>query len=160
GEKVFFDLDKATLQKRSYSILSQVAQVLRANPQLKVRVEGHTDSQGTVEHNEKLSQARSESVREYLIKQHVAADRLVAKGYGPPPPAEDEQHGEGARSQPARGVRDSRREHPVRRHRTAAVDRPHRRKEDREDGREEGRRKESGTRQERREEGRREKIGT
>lgn len=82
-EKVFFDTNKATLQARSHSLLKQVAQVLKANPQVTlVRVGGHTDNVGDPAHNLELSQARAEAVKQFLVEQGVAAERLKAEGFG------------------------------------------------------------------------------
>lgn len=89
-DKVYFDTGKATLQKRSFSILNQVASVLKANPEItKIRVEGHTDSQGNADKNQVLSQDRTESVRKYLIERGIAAERLEAMGYGQTRPIAD-----------------------------------------------------------------------
>ncbi|MDC0712099.1 Ig-like domain-containing protein [Stigmatella sp. ncwal1] len=83
-QKVYFATNKDIILDRSFSLLKQVAAVLRANPQLtKIRVEGHTDSQGSDAFNLDLSDRRAKSVRTYLIeKERIAADRLEAVGYG------------------------------------------------------------------------------
>jgi len=82
-EKVFFDVNKATIQSRSFGLLDQVAAVLKNNKQLtKIRIEGHTDSDGSDESNLKLSQARTESVMKYLVDKGVEASRLEPVGYG------------------------------------------------------------------------------
>ncbi|MCK6548379.1 OmpA family protein [Myxococcota bacterium] len=95
NEKIMFEYDSAIIQQVSYSILNQVALVLLANPQLKkVRVEGHTDERGSDDYNLELSQRRSESVAEYLVKRGVNANRLEAVGYGeqrPVDPAKNEE---------------------------------------------------------------------
>jgi OmpA-OmpF porin, OOP family len=82
-QKVFFKTNKSVIQKRSFKLLNQVADVLQSHPDIEhLQVEGHTDNVGTPEHNETLSQARADSVRAYLVKRGVSEDRLVAKGFG------------------------------------------------------------------------------
>ena len=82
-EKVFFDSGKATIKPRSFALLREVAQVMNDHPAItKIRVEGHTDSRGKAGYNRRLSQARSESVRDFLVHAGVAAARLEAKGWG------------------------------------------------------------------------------
>ncbi|QRN95134.1 tandem-95 repeat protein [Archangium violaceum] len=83
-EKVYFATNKDVILERSFSLLKQVAQVLRANPHVsKVRVEGHTDSQGADAFNQDLSQRRANSVRKHLVEQDgIAPERLEAVGYG------------------------------------------------------------------------------
>jgi outer membrane protein OmpA-like peptidoglycan-associated protein len=82
-DKVYFDTGKATLQKRSFPLLNEVAAVLEANPQVtKVRVDGHTDAQGSDSANLKLSDARAASVRAYLVGRGIRAARLDSKGFG------------------------------------------------------------------------------
>ncbi|HZS38745.1 MAG TPA: OmpA family protein [Polyangia bacterium] len=88
-EKIFFDTDKAKIKPKSFGILDQVAQVIKGHPEFKIRVEGHTDSQGNDAHNTKLSQERADSVRTYLIKKMIAPERLVSVGYGPSAPIAD-----------------------------------------------------------------------
>lgn len=83
-DKIYFDFDSAKLQKRSYPVLDNVAEVLNAHPEIAgVRVEGHTDSRGRAEYNLELSQRRAESVVRYLVsKGGVDRSRLVAEGFG------------------------------------------------------------------------------
>ncbi len=82
-DKVYFDTGRATLQRRSHLLLDQVASVLKQHPYLKlIQVEGHTDDVGNDDFNLKLSQARADSVRDYLVKQGVEAERLKALGFG------------------------------------------------------------------------------
>ena len=89
-ETVYFDTGKATIQRRSFPLLDQVAQVLNAHPELeKVWIEGHTDSQGMPAENLKLSQRRAEAVRDYLINRGVSFYRLEARGFGQERPISD-----------------------------------------------------------------------
>ncbi|MDP2342189.1 MAG: OmpA family protein [Deltaproteobacteria bacterium] len=82
-EKVFFDVDKSTIQKRSFPLLDQVTAVLAANPQIEhMRVEGHTDADGDDNYNFKLSDARAAAVRLYLITKGVEPARITSAGYG------------------------------------------------------------------------------
>lgn len=82
-EQIQFQLDSAEIRgERSYEILRQVGQVLIENPEINVRVEGHTDSQGSSSYNERLSQARAESVVEFLVQYGVDAGRMEAVGRG------------------------------------------------------------------------------
>jgi outer membrane protein OmpA-like peptidoglycan-associated protein len=82
-QKVYFDTGKATIQKRSFALLDQVAGVVKDKTWIKkVRIEGHTDDQGDNAKNQQLSQARAESVRDYLVKAGVDAARLEAIGFG------------------------------------------------------------------------------
>ncbi len=75
--------------------MNEVAQALADNPTIKVEVGGHTDSQANDAFNLKLSQRRSESVRTYLIKRGIAADRMTAKGYGENVPLADNRTADG-----------------------------------------------------------------
>jgi outer membrane protein OmpA-like peptidoglycan-associated protein len=88
-DKIFFDTAKATIKPVSFPLLDQVAQLLRGHAELKVEVQGHTDSQGDMDKNIKLSKERAESVRLYLIKKGVDPSRMVAGGYGPTQPIAD-----------------------------------------------------------------------
>ncbi len=70
----------------SFQILDVVAAILKANPQFKVEVQGHTDNAGGYDHNVDLSQRRAEAVVKYLVEKGVDPANLTAKGYGPDVP--------------------------------------------------------------------------
>jgi outer membrane protein OmpA-like peptidoglycan-associated protein len=78
---VNFELGKAVLLPISRDILSEVARSLVANPQVRVEVAGHTDSTGPRAVNERLSLARAESVKAFLIENGVNPDQLEVQGY-------------------------------------------------------------------------------
>ncbi|GAA1618934.1 hypothetical protein GCM10009679_24360 [Saccharothrix algeriensis] len=83
---VTFVDDKTVLTPAGRAALARAAQVL-ATTQVKVRIEGHTDSKGTAASNLTLSRARAKVVVDFLVKQGIAADRLTAVGYGETRPA-------------------------------------------------------------------------
>jgi outer membrane protein OmpA-like peptidoglycan-associated protein len=85
-EGVNFQTGKADLTPESQVILDAVASSLVANEEIKVQVGGHTDNTGSAAVNKRLSAARAESVRQYLISKGVAATRLSAAGFGPSKP--------------------------------------------------------------------------
>jgi len=87
-QKIFFDTNKATIQPRSFTLLDEIAQVMRSRPTMTVRIEGHTDSRGKRAHNMQLSQARAESVRQHLVGLGIDPSRMQAQGYGPDQPIE------------------------------------------------------------------------
>jgi outer membrane protein OmpA-like peptidoglycan-associated protein len=86
---VNFETGKAVLLPESQGILDQVAQSLVDNPGVSVEVGGHTDNTGTRETNVRLSQARADAVRDYLIGKGVDDGRITAKGYGQEKPVAD-----------------------------------------------------------------------
>jgi outer membrane protein OmpA-like peptidoglycan-associated protein len=94
-EKVFFATGKSVVLPKSFDLLNQVALTIRAHPEFKIRVEGHTDAQGKMEKNIKLSQDRAESVMKYLIGRGVEPNRLIAAGYGPANPIADNKTAKG-----------------------------------------------------------------
>src|ERR1043165_4477909 len=94
-QTVYFEFNKATIKPVSFPLLNEAAQAMKDNPTLKVEVQGHTDSVGNDAFNLKLSQKRAESVKAYLVKQGVAADRMVPKGYGENVPIADNRTADG-----------------------------------------------------------------
>jgi outer membrane protein OmpA-like peptidoglycan-associated protein len=80
---VLFDLNKATLKPDAKVRLAKVAGIIVAYPDLRLEIDGHTDSTGTLHHNEVLSEQRAAAVRDFLISQGVPADSVNAKGFGP-----------------------------------------------------------------------------
>lgn len=81
-KNIFFDFDKATIRSESANELDRLIKLLTDNPTLKIELGSHTDSKGSDDYNQKLSQSRSQSVVTYLIGKGISTDRLVAKGYG------------------------------------------------------------------------------
>jgi len=78
----FFDLNSADLKPGANSELDRVASVLNSYPQTTIRVEGHTDASGSVEHNQALSERRAQTVKNALVQRGVAAQRIGTVGYG------------------------------------------------------------------------------
>jgi len=83
---VTFATGSAQLNPSSAQTLDEAAETLSRYPELKVEVQGHTDSTGNREFNVDLSQRRAESVRTYLVNKGISAARLTARGYGPDRP--------------------------------------------------------------------------
>jgi outer membrane protein OmpA-like peptidoglycan-associated protein len=79
---VLFDIDQATLKPGAREKLAKVSGILLAYPGLKLEVEGHTDSTGSDEHNQRLSDRRAESVRSYLVSQGIQTASITARGFG------------------------------------------------------------------------------
>ena len=79
---VLFDTAKATLKPGAREKLARVSGILGSHPGLKLEIEGHTDSVGTDEYNQELSERRAESVRAYLVAQRIAPQSITTKGFG------------------------------------------------------------------------------
>lgn len=92
---VNFDFNKSTLSPESYPILADAAGVLLLNPELKVEIQGHTDNIGSASSNNKLSVARAESVKGYLMAKGVEASRLSTTGFGDTKPISDNKTAQG-----------------------------------------------------------------
>ena len=81
-EPVYFETGKDIIKRRSYPILDAVFSVLRRNPNMSVRIEGHTDSQGSEDSNLVLSKNRASAVRRYLLDKGIEGRRLASNGFG------------------------------------------------------------------------------
>jgi outer membrane protein OmpA-like peptidoglycan-associated protein len=81
-EQIHFETNKAVIKADSFPILDAVRDVLRDNPKIKLEIQGHTDNVGNGPYNMKLSQARADSVRQYIVTHGIEAGRLISKGYG------------------------------------------------------------------------------
>jgi outer membrane protein OmpA-like peptidoglycan-associated protein len=79
---ILFDTGKSSIKAESTSVMVDIIQILNEYPNAKFTVEGHTDSVGSESTNQKLSESRANSVRDFLIDKGIAADRLTAIGYG------------------------------------------------------------------------------
>lgn len=94
-QKVLFQSGRSRILSASYDILNSVAQVLRDYPAIKIRIEGHTDSQGSESLNKRLSQQRAQAVFDYLAGQGIAGSRMSPKGFGEERPIDTNRTGEG-----------------------------------------------------------------
>jgi outer membrane protein OmpA-like peptidoglycan-associated protein len=79
---VLFDTAKSSLRPAAREKLARVAGIVAGHPGLKLDVEGHTDSVGSDEYNQKLSEQRATSVRDYLTQGGMAQDAVTMKGMG------------------------------------------------------------------------------
>ncbi|TFH48977.1 MAG: flagellar motor protein MotB, partial [Bacteroidia bacterium] len=86
---VFFDTDSWKLLESSIPELENLLEFLTVNSTVVVEVGGHTDSDGTEEHNQILSENRARAVREYLVKRGIAPERIFSHGYGESKPVSD-----------------------------------------------------------------------
>lgn len=87
-ENVYYDFNKADLKPESYPALDEIVRMLNTYPNMSIELGAHTDSKGSDTYNMKLSEARAQSVVKYLAEKGIAAERLVAKGYGETAPVE------------------------------------------------------------------------
>lgn len=92
---IHFDFNKATLRPDSEPALEQIAGLLKNNPSLSIEVQGHTDAVGGDASNQKLSEARAASVREWLTAHGIAATRITSHGYGKTHPVASNDNDEG-----------------------------------------------------------------
>jgi outer membrane protein OmpA-like peptidoglycan-associated protein len=95
-KNIAFEYNKATLTTDSYPELKRVADMLTSSTTMTMEIAGHTDSKGGDEYNMRLSEARAQSVVDYLLAiSKIAKSRLVAKGYGETKPRDTNDTAEG-----------------------------------------------------------------
>lgn len=82
-----FDFDQSALSVEAKTLLDKDVQVLKENPQINVRMAGYTSAKGTEDVNQKISEQRANAVRDYLIEQGIAQERITTIGYGRTKPA-------------------------------------------------------------------------
>jgi outer membrane protein OmpA-like peptidoglycan-associated protein len=81
-EDVHFDFDKATLTAEAKEILARDIKTMKAEPGIKVQIEGHTCAHGNEDHNMALGERRANAVKEFLVNEGISADRLSTISYG------------------------------------------------------------------------------
>lgn len=81
-ENIYYDLAKADIRPDAALELDKLVKILKDNPNIRIELSSHTDSRSGDDYNLALSQVRAQSAVDYLVSQGIAADRLVAKGYG------------------------------------------------------------------------------
>jgi len=84
-----FDTGKSTIKKESLPIIDQIIEMMKQAVDVKLSVEGHTDSDGSNESNLKLSEARAKSVLDAIVKEGIDASRLSSAGFGEEKPIDD-----------------------------------------------------------------------
>ena len=92
---VLFDTGSSTLKPGAREKLAKISGILLAHPGLTLQIEGHTDSVGTDEFNQQLSERRSDTVRDFLAEQGVAGSSMSARGFGKSQPVASNDTPEG-----------------------------------------------------------------
>ena len=95
---ILFDVDKTEIKPAARESIAKAAEVLVKYPDTYITVEGHTDTTGTTEYNQKLSERRADAVRDMLMRDGVPASRISIKGYGESDPVADNSTPEGRQS--------------------------------------------------------------
>ena len=92
---ILFDFNQATLRPEAREVISRIAGILMVTPGFRLKVEGHTDSVGTDEHNQKLSEKRAQAVKDYLMSANISPELISTEGFGKTQPIADNTTNEG-----------------------------------------------------------------
>jgi OmpA-OmpF porin, OOP family len=90
-----FDSNKSVIRPDSEQVLAEILKLVQDNPDLKLKVEGHTDNVGKAKANLQLSKERAAAVKAWLVKHGVASTRLATDGSGDSKPVDDNSTEEG-----------------------------------------------------------------
>ncbi|MCB0741752.1 MAG: OmpA family protein [Chitinophagaceae bacterium] len=82
AKKIYFNTNSTKLRSASYAALNDVIKILNENKSVKLKIDGHTDSDGSDAFNLKLSDGRAASVKKYLVSKGIDESRLVSEGFG------------------------------------------------------------------------------
>jgi OmpA-OmpF porin, OOP family len=85
---ITFDNDKDTIRKPSTPTLDNAVEVLKNNPDIRIKISGHTDNKGGRDHNLDLSRRRAEAVKRYLVEHGIDEGRIQTEGFGPDKPVD------------------------------------------------------------------------
>jgi peptidoglycan-associated lipoprotein len=94
AQPVYFDLDKSDLTESSRAALDAKIEILRDKPEIKIRINGHTDDRGSDEYNLALGMRRAAATKEYLITHGIDASRFEVQSFGAEQPAAEGQNEE------------------------------------------------------------------
>jgi len=94
-KQIFFDFASDVILEKSFTALDKVVAVLKQDPNIKIKIEAHSDNRGTFERNMYWSEQRAEAVADYFITKGIAARRIQFKGYGDTHPVADNGTEEG-----------------------------------------------------------------
>jgi len=92
---IFFDFDKANLKQESNPELNRLVKFLTSSPNIIIEIAGHTDSKGSDEYNQKLSERRAKSVHDYIVSNGISKPRVRYVGYGESRPIATNETDEG-----------------------------------------------------------------
>lgn len=95
SKMIHFDFDKYDIKKEAGEVLKEIADYLKANPEIRILIEGHCDERGTREYNLQLGMRRAEAAKKYLVDLGIDEKRLETISYGKDKPLIDE-HNESA----------------------------------------------------------------
>lgn len=94
-EGITFDVNKSNIKPESEETLMKALKTLQTYPEIEVEIGGHTDSDGSAKSNLKLSQARADAVKAWLVEKGIDPKRITTKGYGEDKPVADNKTKEG-----------------------------------------------------------------
>ena len=92
---IYFQFDRSTILQQSYKELTDLLELLRDNPKMRIEIGGHTDDQGSASYNQRLSESRAKAVADYLTAKGIDPKRLQYRGYGKTRPIADNKTEEG-----------------------------------------------------------------
>jgi peptidoglycan-associated lipoprotein len=81
-QPIYFDFDKSFIRDDAKPVMKANAEWLKANPKVKIKIEGNCDERGTIEYNQALGQRRATSAKKYLTDMGIAASRISLISYG------------------------------------------------------------------------------
>ena len=94
-DNIYFETDKYTLLPSSFTELKVLLLFMKTNPTVRIEISGHTDNTGNSNYNQKLSENRAKAVKDYLVNNGIAANRLHTIGYGDAKPIAENSTAEG-----------------------------------------------------------------
>jgi len=94
-DNVHFESGKSTLMNSSFKELEELVEFMRLKNDIIIEIAGHTDNVGDDEFNLKLSEARAETVKNYLVSKGISSNRIISKGYGENQPIDTNSTNEG-----------------------------------------------------------------
>ena len=92
---ILFDVNKATIKPESMGIINQIIKMMKAHEDLRLSIEGHTDSDGDKAQNKTLSEKRAAAVKDILVERGITSSRFKTKGYGEDKPLDSNSTPEG-----------------------------------------------------------------
>ncbi len=95
SQDIEFETAKAVIRSRSYSLLNQVADLLKRYPSYSLTISGHTDSVGSSSDNQRLSEKRAAACKTYLVSRGISSSRIISNGYGEKQPIADNKYSSG-----------------------------------------------------------------